>query len=144
MSLTCKTCHRTDCSMLSNGDCYDCYRPKQEAWQKKLAVRQDPAQFDIGKIVRVLLRFVWQHECEIIRDYMPPFPQKDTRPTCVVRWRKDENASYDYLRYSNGPAQGFFWDVYGDDMHSPELALLALSQAPPPTRIDYCIPTHGN
>ncbi len=41
----------------------------------------------------------------------------------VVRW---------YLRHSKGPHQGHGWDIYGDDYQSPELALLALSQAPPP------------
>lgn len=35
-----------------------------------------------------------------------------------------------FLRYSCGPRQGFFWDIYGDDFQTPELALLAISQAP--------------
>lgn len=36
-----------------------------------------------------------------------------------------------HLRYSQGPKQGFFWDLYGDDF-SQELAIIALSQAPYP------------
>lgn len=44
-----------------------------------------------------------------------------------------EKESYSYLRHSCGPQQGFFWDIYGDDMQSVELAVLALHQAPYPT-----------
>ena len=68
----------------------------------------------------------WRRYAEIIPKYMPPYPSKDTRPSCVVRWHKS------YLRYSKGPVQGYSWDMYGDDMLSPELALLALLRAPIP------------
>lgn len=33
------------------------------------------------------------------------------------------------MRYSKGPGQGFFWDVYGDHMLNVTMAVLALSQA---------------
>lgn len=68
----------------------------------------------------------WQIHAEIIPDYMPPYPNKDTRPTCVVK------CGTSFLRHSCGPKQGFFWDCYGDDMQTPELAFIALLQAPPP------------
>lgn len=41
-----------------------------------------------------------------------------------------------FLRYSCGPKQGFFWDIYGDDMHSVELAIIALSNAPYPRSVE--------
>jgi hypothetical protein len=76
-------------------------------------------------------RNYWWHLAEIVPAFMPPYPREDTRPTCVVRVRGS------FLRYSVGPRQGFFWDMYGDNFHTPELALLALLQAPvPPPLID--------
>jgi hypothetical protein len=51
-------------------------------------------------------------------------PREGTRPTCVVKLGRS------FLRYSHGPRQGYFWDAYGDDMHTPERALLALLRAP--------------
>ena len=68
----------------------------------------------------------WRGKCEIIPQYMPPFPRPDTRPVLVVRHGNS------FLRYSRGPRQGFFWDIYGDDLHTVGLALLALLEAPPP------------
>lgn len=68
----------------------------------------------------------WRRDCAIVPDYMPPNPSRATKPRCVVRhgdW---------FLRCSAGPIQGYFWDVYGDDMHRPEWAIVALSQAPVP------------
>lgn len=141
--LTCKECGKENCSSLCNDDCYECYSVKQKAWTAKMAIRQDPAQFRLDRLVNCLLTQHWMHECEIVPAYMPPFPGPGTQPTCVVRW-KEADGKYTYLRYSKGPKQGYFWDSYGDDFLYPELALLALSQAPPPSRIDYCIQTHGN
>jgi hypothetical protein len=70
----------------------------------------------------------WRKECVIITDYMPPCPNENTRPKCVVHHPLSES----FLRYSKGPHQGFFWDVYGEDFQCPELALLALSQVQRP------------
>lgn len=95
-------------------------------------------QFDMTNLVNQLLKYHWQHECEIIPDYMPPYPTKDTRPTCVVK----ANEHYK-LRYSKGPGTGTFWDAFGDDFHTPELALVALSKAAPPPNVGSVIPTHG-
>jgi hypothetical protein len=78
----------------------------------------------------LLLDQRWHRECEIIPDYMPPHPRDDTRPMVVVRFPNEHENTF--LRYSCGPAQGFFWDVYGDDMQTVELAVLALSKAPIP------------
>lgn len=68
----------------------------------------------------------WMQLVEIIPDYMPPYPRPETKPTCVVRFRDS------FLRYSKGVRQGYFWDGCGDDMLSPEWALLAVLQAPVP------------
>jgi hypothetical protein len=140
MTLICKDC-KSDADGLINELCWSCYEPKQKAWTAKMAIRQDPAQFNIDKLVRLLLTQHWMHECIIIPDYMPPYPNKDTRPTCQVQYVRDDGQKW-FLRYSNGPLQGYFWDSYGENMHSPELALIAISQASAPTGVNV-IPTHG-
>ena len=125
-----------------NGRCPDCFNTAQAAWQKRMAIRQDPAQFDTGRLVNLLLTHHWMHECKIVPDYMPPYPREDTQPTCQVIYTYESGTEV-CLRYSVGPLQGYFWDIYGEDFHSPELALIALSQASPPPHIDVVIPTHG-
>lgn len=85
----------------------------------------------LDRLVGLLLDQGWHAQCEIVPDYMPPHPYQHTRPRVVVR----HNNGTDYpafLRYSCGPQQGFFWDIYGDDMQSVELAIVALSKAPYP------------
>jgi hypothetical protein len=73
----------------------------------------------------------WRKYAEIVPAYVPPFPDENTRPRCVVRLGRA------FLRYSVGPRQGYMWDVYGDDMMTPELALMALLEAPvPPSLVD--------
>lgn len=80
------------------------------------------------KLVDLLLDQPWHKGCEIINGYMPPYPRPETQPTVVVRCA----AMGAFLRYSHGPLQEYFWDIYGDDMHSVEIAILALSRAPAP------------
>lgn len=138
--MICKTCKKETCST-SNGECFECATISRDAWQKRMAIRMDPSKFDPTKLVNCLLSHHWMHECEIDPAYMPPYPDAATRPTCQIHYVY-KDGSRTGLRYSKGPAQGFFWDVYGDDFHSPELALVALSQASPPPRIDRVIPTH--
>ena len=96
----------------------------------------DHSKFNTSRLVDLMLGYTWQHQAEIVPDYMPPNPRDDTRPKCVVKFVDR------FLRFSHGPLQGYSWDLYGDDFHSPELALLALSQAPPPPSVS-AIPTHG-
>lgn len=78
-----------------------------------------------------MLHRPWHKQCEVIEDYMPPFPDKNTRPTVVVQ-HKGSNGHVCSLRYSAGPRQGFFWDSYGDDMQTWGLAVVALYNAPAP------------
>ncbi len=68
----------------------------------------------------------WREEVIIHKEYMPPHPREDSRPEVQVEYKNR------FLRYSRGPLQGYFWDVYGEDMHTPELAFYALLQAPSP------------
>lgn len=68
----------------------------------------------------------WRKHAEIVPKHMPRFPDAETHPRCVVRLGDS------FLRYSEGPRQGVFWDMYGDDFLTPELALIALLQAPVP------------
>lgn len=81
---------------------------------------------NVRKLVAYLLNQKWHARCEIIPGYMPPYPKPSTKPTVVVR------CGGSFLRYSRGPAQGFFWDCYGENMQSIELAIIALSRAPYP------------
>lgn len=94
---------------------------------------------DSDKLLTLLLNQYWHKDCEIIDGYMPPFPGKDTRPTCVIRY-----APFNcFLRHSRGPRQCFFWDIYGDDMQSVEVAVIALAGAPAPvgcSPITFTIP----
>lgn len=87
-------------------------------------------EINVEILLKLLLNQYWHQECKIIPDYMPPYPRKDTRPKVVVMFPNEHGDTF--LRYSCGPAQGFFWDVYGDNMQSVELAVFALSKAPIP------------
>jgi len=78
-------------------------------------------------------RSPWHAKCEIIVDYVYPNSKTD-RPRTVIRYN-DGSEHPPFLRHSAGPLQGFFWDIYGDDFQSVELALLALAQAPVPVNV---------
>jgi hypothetical protein len=92
----------------------------------------DPSLFTVERLLNAMFDDVrgnvdaWRKRAEIIPNHMPPYPHEDTRPACVVRLEES------FLRYSAGPRQGYIWDMYGDDMISPEMALLALLRAPVP------------
>jgi hypothetical protein len=80
---------------------------------------------NLDSILELLLDQYWHGECEIIPEYIAPY-QRDNRTKCVIRYKNR------FLRYSQGPKQRYFWDIYGDDFLSVELAIMALSQAPSP------------
>jgi len=93
-----------------------------------------PEMFSTKILLEYLLEEAWHKDCEIIPDYMPPYPGSNTRPSVVIRY--NNGTEYPpYLRYSKGPKQGFDWDVYGDDFLDVELALIALSNAPTPRSV---------
>lgn len=83
---------------------------------------------DAELLIDYLLQEWWHPQCEIIEEYVAPYAHKDMQPRCVIR----HIPTGGFLRYSRGPKQGFFWDVYGEDFQSKELALIALSAAPCP------------
>jgi hypothetical protein len=78
---------------------------------------------DLLTLVRLLLPYNWQRECEIIPNYKA---KPGDKPQVVVRWKES------FLRYSGGPAACYFWDFYGDDFRNVHVALLALNEACPP------------
>lgn len=92
----------------------------------------DPQLFTVDALLVAMLddhhgnRDVWRQHAEILVDYVPPFRVNDADPKCVVRYGNS------FLRYSRGPGQGHFWDMYGEDYLTPSLALMALLQAPVP------------
>jgi hypothetical protein len=87
-------------------------------------------EFDNNKLLQLLLDQHWHRECQIILDYMPPHPGENTKPKVVVMFPNEH--AHTFLRYSCGPVQCYFWDIYGDDMITVEIAILALSKAPIP------------
>lgn len=87
--------------------------------------------FKPTKLLELLLDQPWHQDCEIVPEYMPPHPGPNTKPEMRVRYNNGTEYPA-YLRYSKGPKQGFFWDVYGDDMYTVEISILALSKAPAP------------
>lgn len=94
----------------------------------------DQAIGSFEKLRDLLLDQPWHSRCEIIPDYMPPYPREDTRPTIQIQY--DDGTEYKpRLRYSKGPQQGYFWDIYGEDMQTIELAVWAISQAPAPVNV---------
>ncbi len=92
----------------------------------------DPALFTVERLLATFLddssgsHDVWRQTATIIPGYMPLFPRPETRTRCVVR------CGGSFLRHSHGPSQGHFWDAYGDDYQTPELAFMALLEAPIP------------
>lgn len=93
---------------------------------------------DIKTLIELLLNQPWHQKCSFIPHYIPK--------GCRGKEDEDKHAYFaiiyndgtEYppeLRYSKGPKQGFFWDVYGDDMRSIELAIIALANAPAPVNV---------
>ena len=96
-----------------------------------IALKETISQMNVATLVGFLLDQPWHQRCEIIPSYMPPNPSPDTRPSVKIKFHNGTEYP-PFLRYSKGPQQGYFWDIYGDDMHSIELAVFALSKAPAP------------
>lgn len=101
---------------------------------KSIKAIRDESLIDGNALMDLLLDEPWHSRCEIIPEYMPPYPNPSTRPSLQVRYN-DGSEYPPFLRYSNGPKQGFFWDIYGEDMKTIALAVLALSQAPAPRNV---------
>jgi len=106
-----------------------------------------PEGFDWSRFLNLYIREPWQKECEIIPEYMPPNPRKDTKPRVCIR-HKPSGA---FLRHSCGPRTGSTWDIYGDDFQTPELAFLELGKAPAPPRnnrelgiVEFNLPLKAN
>jgi hypothetical protein len=85
----------------------------------------DVGLIDVGRLVRRLLPFRWQRECVILDG------RKPDSSVCAVLVKHIPTGLF--LRCSQGPQQGYFWDGYGDHLLDPELALVAISQAPDPS-----------
>lgn len=98
----------------------------------------DPSLFTVERLLATMLDDMfgnvdrWRKFAEIVLDYRAPFAAPDEPAKVVVRYTPTGGRSVVFLRYSKGPRQGYSWDIYGDNFHTPELALLALLQAPVP------------
>jgi hypothetical protein len=93
----------------------------------------DPQLFTVERMLAVMFDDAhgnvnaWRKHATIIPAYRAPFASDDVPSRCVVKF-----GDGGFLRCFGGPRQGYFWDMYGDDMGSPELALMALLNAPVP------------
>jgi len=76
----------------------------------------------------------WRRHATIVVNYKPPHAAPEDPGKCVVLFdcHRDGKPYRVFLRHSKGPRQGHDWDSYGDDYQTPELALMALLQAPVP------------
>lgn len=104
--------------------------------------KDNPYEINGRKLAAYLLGFhrgvarsPWMASVDIITGYMGKCPRPGDQPRVVVRFNNGEGDDCPWLRHSAGPHQGFFWDVYGDDFQTVELAILALSQAPVPVDV---------
>lgn len=95
------------------------------------------AEQELAELKRLLFKDKsWVDHCEIIPAYMPPFPRGDTKPIVAIRYNGGGFEQPPFLRYSRGPLQGYFWDIYGEDFQDVALATIALSRAPQPWCVD--------
>jgi len=94
-----------------------------------------PKLIDIQELFDYLLPpSSWQHHCSLVAKIIPSYPGPARTPERVlVMYTRSEKTTV-YLRYSKGPKQGYFWDLYGDDFQTPTLAIFALTRAPAPPR----------
>jgi hypothetical protein len=98
----------------------------------------DPSLFTVESLLDALLDHEfgncdrWRCNAEILPTYRAPFA-KDSEPTrCVVHYPMPWRERGLFLRHSKWPRQGHFWDIYGDDYQTPDLALIAFLEAPVP------------
>ena len=83
---------------------------------------------DIIHLLEYLVPFKWQRECKIF--------QRETKNTPRgYKWVVMHVPTKLFLRHSGGPLTGIFWDIYGDDFLSKELALVELSKAHDPNSV---------
>lgn len=84
----------------------------------------------------------WRDNCKIIPEYMPPYPGKNTKPSCVVFHSETDS----FLRFENGTesfrspnssSENYFWDMYGTDFQTIENAKEALNNASEPIGKPY-------
>ncbi|MGH2607546.1 MAG: hypothetical protein ACRDHF_00535 [Tepidiformaceae bacterium] len=115
--------HTTCFARQRDGFCGEC------AWLATLDAARAEVNAQLAEALEKLeSALLHEHrEVEIIQDYLPPYPRSDTRPIVAIRHKPCGN----FLRYSRGPRTGTFWDVYGDDFLTRELALVEVAKAPP-------------
>ncbi|MFA5202815.1 MAG: hypothetical protein WC708_00165 [Lentisphaeria bacterium] len=90
----------------------------------------DSKIFKIEELLQLLLsdpaRSGWIETAEILPDYHFPFASPDATALCAVR------CGGQYLCFSKGPEKHYYWNGIGHDFKTPEIALIALLQAPTP------------
>lgn len=92
-------------------------------------------KFDLACLVSNLLIHEWQKHCVITKTKLTG-DGFGTIPLKLVVSYISNDGGVKYLRHSKGPLLWYFWDIYGDDFLSPEVALIALSKSPPPPTVE--------
>ena len=77
-----------------------------------------------------MIEIVIQPQISIIQNYTFPYPRVGDQPLAYVVCKRLPNKEPMYLRYSRGPEQGHFWDVYPDDYMNENLARKAIGLSP--------------
>jgi hypothetical protein len=55
------------------------FNERQAEWQAACrTMNLKPEMFNLEKLIKTLAGQTWMRQCEIIPDYMPPFPREDT------------------------------------------------------------------
>lgn len=85
------------------------------------------SNIDANKLVALVLDQNWHKECEIIQNHKY---RDGSEVKVLIKYPNEHQDTF--LRYSKGHKQCYFWDVYGNDFNTVELAILALSKAPIP------------
>lgn len=101
---------------------------KLRQWDEWPDLNRIVEECDPVNLVRHLLNQSWHYDCIIFPDY-PMCDEIRGRIKGVYIWYQPKRM---FLRYSRGPRQKTFWDIYGDDFVTTELAVIALADAPAP------------
>lgn len=92
-------------------------------------------KFDLGRLVSNLLIHEWQRHCVISKTKLTGRGFGTIPLKLVVSYTSNDGV-VKYLRHNKGPLPWYFWDTYGDDFLSPEVALIAISKSPPPPNVE--------
>lgn len=101
---------------------------------------------DMQKFLDIVMTQPWHKDCEIIPAYKPEYLQNDESYPAKVAVRYNDGTEHppflrkvgeggSFMSSNSQVSNGVFWDIYGDDFESAELALIGILKAPQPTNV---------